>query len=300
MNELIYIQINNDDSYTRINFGGPAEIGGDFALGTEPSSGTTDIEGALRFRNVNLGQGVSVASATLKIYNERSQSGRVYYDCFGIKEVNTGAFSSSPFGRTTTTAHVKSNDAIPSSGNYLNIDVTNIVNEILAQGGWSSGNSLGFLLFEDSNQSTEYMEDPGERCMLVIKLTSDPDVTPDPVSISAPTFPSTSSYGIRVSQPGVDVKTATESELYFTTRKKQLRVNEELILENDTPIAHELGYAPFCLGFYEDASNNVRIMNFPFNAASVEPWVACDATNIYAGVIPGHDAYIYVFIDPLS
>lgn len=275
---------------------GGSDSPGKFKIGNLAGGG---IDGALRFPNVTLNQGTVVQSARLYIYSQFNGSGTIRFKVQGIKETNTASFSSNPFGRSKTTA-IYTDSKTVGSGGYFNTDCTDEMNEILAQGGWSSGNAMGFFVFNNGSDAGIDSEDWSLSCLLQIYISSTPNLTPTPIVIPAPTFPSTNDYGMRVSQPGIDVRTATEQQLFWTSRKKELRVNEERQVTDVSSFAHGLGYAPSVLGYYTDSSNRRRIMNVPSNIFSTEPYIGSDATNVILFPIPTKPAYIYTFIDPLT
>ena len=132
------------------------------SIGTYYGSGVlgdwTDLGGdshaALRFVPIGVSQGVSVYRATLKweIFN-RNGGGDIFSRMYGLDQDNTAAFSSGddPFNRPETTAqyllHV---GAGAGPGDIEEWNVTSIVNEIFARGGWSSANALGFKFWNDN------------------------------------------------------------------------------------------------------------------------------------------------------
>ncbi len=123
---------------------------------------TVRVYGALRFENVTIPQGTTVASATLKIYvgDKGAGSGSLLCQYWGIDEDNTGTFSSDPLGRTKTTATHSPNISVTSVGNFQDLDVADEVNEIFARAGWSSGNALGFIFNpRDGTPDDLYMYD---------------------------------------------------------------------------------------------------------------------------------------------
>jgi len=260
-----------------------------------------NVKGALRFPNVTISQGTSVNNATLKVYvSDRGASGTLRSITYGIKETNTSAFSSNPFGRTKTTASSTRNSGVPELGTTYDLDVTGIVNEIVGQGGWSSGNAMGFFVENNGSDDDSWVgDDSPVSSLLQIQPTSLPDFTPDPVTIAAPTFPNLSSYGIKVSMPGVNVQDASEDELYFTTRKKQLRVALEEEILNVFTKAHSLGYAPCVLSYINDAGKKY-LMNSQIGPFDVGYFVASNATEVIFSNNYDQSIYYYMFIDPLT
>lgn len=287
------------------------------AVGLFVSGGSYPDNGALRFLDVNIAQGTTVNAAQIRFHvdaSERSGSGQINSIIWGIDEDNTSDFSSNPFGRTKTTAQTTVN-VNPSGGDWVPIDVTSIVNEILARPGWSSGNSIGFI-WEDngttsSNGSNEIVDDSleDEQSYLWIRPSAEPDTTPTPGSINAPDFPSTKSWGLKMSEPGVDVKTATEDQLYFTTAKRTLKVKEEAevsctggVLKN---VAHNLSYTPAVLGWVEGGGYRFKL-NRDFDGATdpvgggVQGYIGADSTNLKITLASNGDVYYYILIDPIE
>lgn len=258
------------------------------------------LKGAHRFPGVQLSANQNVTNATLILkptYVE--QSGTLRIKTNGIKEANTDPFSSSPFGRPLTTAQPTNNTSVPSVGNTISIDVTAIVNEITHISGWTSGNAMAFVV--DNNGSDDYsaIGDEALQSRLIIQQSATPDFTPTPSSVAAPTFPGISSYGIKVSQPGVNVQDATEEQLYFTTRKKQLRVMVEQQTVNVFSIAHGLSYAPCVLGYYNDTGKKYLMHRQigPFDAGI---FIASNTTHVLFSTAADIISYYYQFIDPLT
>lgn len=149
--------ITNDNCMYRQ--GGGFEADGGATIGT---IGSTTWSGALRFTGINIAQGTSVSSATLYFYGGDVGAGSfANQTCKGIDEDNTDVFNN-PFSRTTTTASTAVSGTVPAVGNYFNITVTSIVNEILGRAGWSSGNAMGFTIRPDSTGATGYMYDDND------------------------------------------------------------------------------------------------------------------------------------------
>lgn len=263
-------------------------------------SGQASGKGAHRFPgiNLNLNQDVISASLILKA-NFVVQSGTLRMRTNGIKESNTSPFTSSPFGRPMTTAQADNNTSVPSVGNTITISVTSMVNEITHVSGWGVGHAMAFVVGNNGSDDDSWYEDDNLQSKLVIETSALPDFTPAPISIAAPTFPSLSSYGIKVSQPGVNVQDAIESELYFTTRKKQLRVAIEEEILNVFTKAHTLGYAPCVLAYFNDTGKKY-LMNRQIGPIEVGNYVASNAANVIFSNNTGVSIYYYMFIDPLT
>lgn len=295
-----YYNQNNDNDNAAYELDGGYSGNGLAIIGKYEAAGQRSAKAAFRFINVTIPQGSTVSAATLKVaVSNREASGTLRSKTNGIKETNTGAFSSSPFGRTQTTAQTTRNSGVPSLGTTYDLDVTSIVNEIVGQSGWSSGNAMGFFVDNNGSDDHTYVGDGNLDSLLEVQIETLPDFTPTPSSIAAPTFPNLSSYGIKVSMPGVNVKDAAEDELYFTTRKKQLRVAIEEEIFNIGTKAHSLGYAPCVLGYYNDAGKKYLLNDQigPFDAGYT---IASNNTNIIFSYNTGTSIYYYMFIDPLT
>lgn len=295
-----YYNQNNDNDNAAYELDGGYSGNGLAIIGKYEAAGQKSAKGAFRFINVTIPQGSTVSAATLKVaVSNREASGTLRSKTNGIKETNTGAFSSSPFGRTQTTAQTTRDSGVPSLGTTYDIDVTSIVNEIVGQGGWSSGNAMGFFVDNNGSDDHTYVGDGNLDTLLEVQLSALPDFTPTPSTIAAPTFPNLSSYGIKVSMPGVNVQDAAEDELYFTTRKKQLRVALEEEILNVFTKAHSLGYAPCVLAYFNDTGKKY-LMNRQIGPVEVGNYVASNASNVIFSNNTGVSIYYYMFIDPLT
>ena len=282
---------------------------GDFWCGYDPTLHNED--GALRFTSVALNQNASVSLATLRIYIEsRDGSSTVNEKVYGIKEGNTADFSSSPFGRTRTGAFVTTGNS-EGVGNYWTINIATVVNEILGQGGWSSGNAMGFVVVNDGTTGDNAVFDTsaGTNSEFVARENAEPDFTPTPGSISAPTFPAATNFGMKFAKPGINVLTAAEADLYFTTRKKSLKIVAEgevactAVVEK--LIAHGLNYSPAALAYVSGGGKRFKLPRY-FDGAvdpiggGVEGFVGTTDTNLKIYLDTNSNVYYYVFIDPLN
>ena len=175
--------------------------------------------GALRFANVQINKNQSLDAAYLVYkYGDVGDAGNWKFKLYGIDEDNTASFGY-PFGRPKTSASNTYDEGAPTSGGTKTMNVKSILQEITSRSGWSSGNAVGFLLEDNGSANNVFAFASLTNSYLVYRISSEPNFKPTPKSIAAPTFPTTSDYGIRISKSGVDVRTATESQLFFTTRK---------------------------------------------------------------------------------
>lgn len=120
-----------------------------------------DSNGAFRFTSINIPQGSTISSAVLGFYIgvKGAGTGDLKAKIYGIDEDNTSDFGSSPMGRTQTTNYDESSWSLPAQGQYSNHNVTSIVQEIIGRNGWSTGNALGFLLFNNGSPDNVWVFD---------------------------------------------------------------------------------------------------------------------------------------------
>jgi hypothetical protein len=139
-----------------------AWIGHDNTLG--------DQYGAVRFGNVNVAQGTTVYNAQFNFkVDSRDGSGQVSATVWGIDEDNTAVFNTGTIAtaRTKTTASVNTSSTL-TAGNSLGVNVTDIVNEILGRVGWTAGNSLGIMAWNNGTTGDNaYFEQSGDSTLSI-------------------------------------------------------------------------------------------------------------------------------------
>jgi hypothetical protein len=113
-----------------------------------PSWSDDKHNSGIRFSNVNRSGNVYKADLGLYITSYGAYSTPV--KTVGIDEDNTGDFGGSPFGRSQTSASIQ-NTRDASIHDIWVYSITDIFNEIVSRGGWSSGNHMGFLLFDNGS-----------------------------------------------------------------------------------------------------------------------------------------------------
>lgn len=117
-----------------------------------------------------------------------------------------------------------------------------------------------------------------------------------------------SDYGIAVSQPGYDVKTATDQQLVFTSKYRTFTIfaagSGSVTIQNNSPtwtpvqldITHNLGYRPAAI-FYTELGSAFRTIigmvagqyaNVPFTwpiggDGSIIPWVTTTNLSVRYG-----------------
>jgi len=303
-NEDAYNSTDSDNFATQDGLGNSYGITGQ---GHTPALGS--IKGVIRFPSIPINQGVTVDYAMLYFYveNNGGDGGTLRTKVYGIDEDNTGVLTGDPFGRPSTTAVTAKADTEPSVGSYNQLGVTDQVNEILARSGWSNGNAMGFHIVDDGTLDTNWMSDQRTgNTFLLIRVIAQPDFTPTNGSISAPTFPVSTDYGIKISEPGVDVLDATETQLYFSTRKKTLRVLLQAQADisdppqNEITVAHNLGYTPCILGYRKTDTFRYKINEQWATPLNIGSYIRSDSTNLYVSTEQASTVYYYCFLDPLT
>lgn len=305
-NEAAY---NSSDSD---NFAYQASISGNSygtcAIGTNTILGA--FAGMIRFPTIPIAQGTSINYAALYFYfNTVGSSGNLKVKVYGVAEDNTGVLTGDPWARTLTSAVTAYNNARPNSGTYDDFVVTSQVNEILARGGWSSGNAMAFRFNDDTSDTNVWGADAHTgNTYLLIRTSPEPTFFPAATTVDPTGLPAIENIGIRISQPGIDVKLATEDQLYFTTRKKELHAKQELqkIIPTSgysfTKINHGLPYAPVVLGYASGPKYTFKLNRY-FSGATdpisegIKGFILSTSTQIWISA-SGLVRY-YTFLDPI-
>ncbi len=301
-------------------------VEGDGMLSVGQPDGSTIRDGAIRFASVTSAE--TIQSATLHLYigyrNNTDSSKHLKFSVYGINEDNTGNFTSDPFGRSQTSQQTDIDltmNNVP-LGAFYAISVTSIVQAIINRAGWTTGNSIGFFIRDNTSDHSAYIDagprdnvgqtNPSQICSLTIKENTDPDFTPDPVTVSAPTFPPSKNIGIKIAYPGYDVKTATEQQLYFTTDKRIHKITAQGKIDAtggvQYNIPHGLSYIPLAIAYVKSPSSAHRyklpryfppIQQDP-DADNNNGIVEVDGTNVKITVDQNSEIYYYIFLDELS
>src|SRR3990167_3655624 len=116
---------------------------------------TTRYDAGLRFTNITIPSGSVIDSAVLNLYLTTRPSVDQNFIIKGILETNPAVWTSStrPSQRTKTTTSVNQVISSGLNGYFLSEDITSIVQEIINQGGWVSGNAIAFVIEENSTTS---------------------------------------------------------------------------------------------------------------------------------------------------
>lgn len=303
-----------DNRYTTSPF-----VPGSFEVGENFGS----QDGAIRIPSVPVGQATTVISATLiiNVPVKGDGSGNLKVSAYGIDEDNTADFSSNPLGRSKTSAVTNAEISLPPEGENIGINVTNQVNEILARGGWSNGNAMGFIIQNNGSPTDVYIFNIFSPAYLEILLTSRPDFYPSPTVVIAPSNPvKRHNFGAKVAKNGFDARTATDNQLSFSTSfplLKALLYGPETVPENTLKeILHDLGYKGAFLVFAQEdlgGGNYGPAYKLPFilysvtkDANLVSAYIDDDKLNVMAsGFVQGATSpplriYYYIFIDDME
>lgn len=258
------------------------------------------LHGAVRIASLPINKDTYIYSADLTLNDIYRTGNSIYFKVYGIDEDNTGDFGN-PFGRSRTSAESNLYEYEPSS--RMGCGVTDQVREITTRSGWSSGNAIGFLFIDQdsSNHGSQSNYILCDDIWLKIKFAAEPNFKPTPVTLNSASFPATDSIGIKISKPGVDVKTASESDLYFTTRKKTMAVKSQgLITTTANPhnLSHGLSYIPMVMAFALKDGKRHILPRVRYGAGDSIGYVATDKSNVKFYVPIGTDVYYYIFYDP--
>lgn len=273
---------------------------------------------AIRFQDITITGSINYAGLYFWTqYDGRDESprdGGWNFKIYGIDEDNTGSFSSSPLGRTkTSNSEESSNGDEPNTGTWKEVTITNAVKEVLERGGFFSGNSLGIILEDNGSGKNKYAGDVTDReTFLVIRKSAEPNFKPTPKTVSAPILPAIDSTGIRISYPGYDVDTATEGQLYFTSRKRCFKVIAEGKITTTAGvvynIAHGKSYKPCARAFFKSISSTKRYKIPRFlpgeqqdpDADTTNGRIEIDSTNVKILTTDACEVYYYIYLDELS
>jgi len=111
-------------------------------------------DGAVRF--VNVSETSSIDTASIGIYIDSTRNGDVKTSIYGMDEDNTSDLAGNPFGRTKTTATYNETCDNGITGVW-EIGVTDIFTEIAGRSGWSGGNAMRFMFFNNNSDTDHYL-----------------------------------------------------------------------------------------------------------------------------------------------
>lgn len=126
-----------------------------------------------------------------------------------------------------------------------------------------------------------------------------------------------SDFGLKISMPGADVKTASDTSLYFSSSFKTLNIISEGIISvkkgepSRVVFEHNLGYFPCFVAFqthraqnFSSSYNHDRIIRYvggTFGFSTVD-YLYCDRKNLslFCGTSSGNDFDLYYFLFDLN
>jgi outer membrane protein assembly factor BamB len=122
--------------------------GGTIWLGNASSAAASYA--AFRFTNIAIPRGATISSAKLKVYSSQGQWINLSFSLAGELSGNSAAFSSSnkPSQRVLTSQKIShtSNQSWSASTWYTLDEMATVIQEIVNQPGWNSGNSLSVIV----------------------------------------------------------------------------------------------------------------------------------------------------------
>lgn len=271
-----------------------------FSFGYSKGASVGPENGAIRFVNVTIPRGTTVQSAVIHFRCEdavpdNNQSVKV--KIYGMAEDNTGDLTVDPWGRVKTSANYANTYGDSRDNTWIDITVTDIVNEIVGRSGWSSGNAMGFVFEDDgtaTDQTRDLNDDYGNTYDTYLTITlSSPSVSPSrsisfsPSRSASPTpSPSPSPIdlfrGLKIAKSGINVlKTQEPYDLIFSSSYGTLKyyTKQTITTSFDASTAdiactgsysHNLGYYPYCEVFvdvYTGSTPSGTYQYCPFNGA---------------------------------
>lgn len=291
-NEVIYTSTNS------LNYYNDSSGSGFFAAGNE--GGYND--GAIRFTGVAIPQGADINRVGLYMADSiLDGSGTIRLTFSGVDEDNTTDFSGNPLSRPRTTT--TTNSSTDAGASFWDVDITGIVEEIVGRAGWSSGNALAIVAEDNGSDSgCKIGDNPavGSNTMLSVRMTN-PNLKPTPVSQNTDDLPASTDYGIKISYPGVSVLTATEDQLYFTTRKKVFKVFMQGNVTTsgaEQTIQHDLGYVPTANCFALSGGKRYVLPQINYGGGGNVGFYNLDDTYLYIYAGSGVQVYYYIYLDP--
>ena len=103
-------------------------------------------------------------------------------------------------------------------------------------------------------------------------------------------------YGLKISKPGVSVKTATNVQTVFNSENLNLKIFRGISTTSATNFDHGLSYPPAFMYFVKTGSN--WTCGAPGYGGEKEALVSVDSTKVYTHTAT--ELYIILFINPLN
>lgn len=156
----LQVVASNDDTYCADSGSedrtANAEI---ITMGQHPSL-SYRFMGGFRFTGTTIPQGAVINSATLTLTADRSESGVCGCDVKAEDVDDSTQFGNEDptwSGRTPTSASVAwAAGAWTMDAEYESPDIASVIQEIVNRGGWSSGNAINILFYDDGSGSHDW------------------------------------------------------------------------------------------------------------------------------------------------
>lgn len=127
---------------------------------------TDDYWNGFRWTNVTIPQGATINGATIDLYSAQVTGGTTAKSIwYGVLETNAATYNTStvyPEGKPRTTASVTKDFTTSAWNATLGygvdlVDVKTLVQEIVNQSGWASGNALAIVCHDNGSANTNYI-----------------------------------------------------------------------------------------------------------------------------------------------
>lgn len=120
-----------------------------------------DWTSALRFNNITIAQGTSIDSANIDVYSVNDKTMDIYI--YGEDTTNAAQITSGSdfYSRTRTSQSVTWSETFDTSQWFTTPDMSAIIEELVDQGSWSSGNSMQFFFNESAGFTGAYLMQGG-------------------------------------------------------------------------------------------------------------------------------------------
>ena len=172
--EVVQVNNNNDDAEENVTTTVIDRASSDLEFVHE--AGTAQLVG-LRFNNVSVPAGATITGATIRFTVDEADQDPTSTTIYGEQNAAPATFSGANniSGRSRTSASTAWNDipawnSVGASGaDQTTPDLAAIVQEIIGLGGWSSGNSMAFILEGWGERTAESFDgSPGSAAVLTI------------------------------------------------------------------------------------------------------------------------------------
>ncbi|WP_072863272.1 Calx-beta domain-containing protein [Arenibacter palladensis] len=181
----------NDDAEERVSNGDMDRGSSDLELIRD---GSNDQLVGIRFRNINVPQGATIISANIQFTTDETDSQSTSLVIRGQDENNPGNFGNGDYNissRTLTSASVAWNNipawnTVGQAGpNQQTPNLSAIVQEIVDRGGWSSGNSMVFVITGSGQRTAESHDGSSSGApVLTIEYSTAPVITIDDITVN--------------------------------------------------------------------------------------------------------------------